>query len=454
MIRIFCLSILLLLLTACTVDSNPGLPPTMTRSPVPTTQSTSTSTPSVTADATASQEKPTTSPSAEISATSPTSTVTEVLANIEYICPEERLVPLASLGLSAEDRIIVEDIDNSTGGFFMLGGTDTEPIPIPNTAPEPGYHNEFERASPDGRWFLYYKVLNGTFDATLWISSFDGEQQWQIMPIDTRAPAGWVSNEEIVGVSRPGDRENYTPILLLNPFTQEINSLSPIPASGRGLNWWNSDDINYEIYFDNFYILPSGEHAGRFAIYNYNTDETHLAFQWLNAETDYLRDHFYLYYMFRIFDTPEGLISLILVRPYGFDIAANLDIDTIITASDYEEIMQPVILPGDNPDMRITWIARTNPSFAFDRLDYRQYEPRSTQFYVFNYQNMSLIDYCYDRGYTDIISYGSPDDRYLAWNTYEVESNDIVGVNVIDFETGRVSYLDGVEVIGWGIVQR
>jgi hypothetical protein len=391
-----------------------------------------------------------------------------LLINVEHICPNERIVPLSTLGFSTDYRIIVGEENSSQGGLLMLGGSDTVPIPIANTSPESGYHYKFIRTSPDGKWFLYYKVLIDTFQAELWISSFDGEQQWQLISNDARDAVGWVSNDEIIIASRLNERENATPILLINPFTLKKVSFPPIPESGISLEWWNYLDNNYEIYYDKYYELTSGEYVKRFVIYNYNTNEGQIAFQWLNDEMEFFNDPSNLFYMFRLFETPDRLISMVMVRPYGFDIAVNLDIDTILTENNYQDIMHPVFLPGEEADMRITWVARTSPIIAFDRLTYGQSEPRSTQFYVINYQTMRMIDYCYDRGYipqtintssdeighTSIVSYVSPDERYLAWNIYNLEDGNVVGASIIDLETGYVSYVQDIEIIGWGVIQR
>jgi len=391
-----------------------------------------------------------------------------IIINVEHICPDERIVPLSTLGFSTDYRIIVEDKNSSQGGFLMLGGSDTVLVPITNASPDPGYHYEFLNTSPDGEWFLFHKVLHDTFDAALWISSFDGEQQWQLISNDTRDAVAWVSNDEIIIASRLNERENATPILLINPFTLEKVSFPPIPESGISLEWWNNLDNNYEIYYDKYYELTSGEYGSRFVIFNYNVNEEQIAFQWLNDEIEFFNDPSNLFYMFRLFETPDRLISMVMVRPYGFDIAVNLDIDTILTENNYQDIMHPVFLPGEEADMRITWVARTSPIIAFDRLIYGQSEPRSTQFYVINYQAMRMVDYCYDRGYlpeamyistdekghTGIVSYASPDESYLAWNIYNLEDGNVVGASIIDLETGYVSHIANVEIYGWGVIER
>jgi hypothetical protein len=397
-----------------------------------------------------------------------TNTTAEMYPDIEYLCPEERVVSWYSLELDPRFRIIIEDKDNPRGSLMMLGGTDTVPVPVPNTLPDTGYHYEFSGTSPDGKWFLFFKVVNDTFEATLWVSSFDGDQQWQLIPIDARNAVGWVSNEEIIVAGRPNNRANSTPILLINPFTLETISLPPIPESGVSLEWWHHGDVDYVIYYDGYYEFSPGENTQRFVIYNYNTGEAQIAFQWLNDETEFFRDQANLFYMFRLFETPDNMISMIMVRPYGFDIATNLDIATMIKENDYRGIMHPVFLPGEEADMRITWTARAKPLVAFDRIHYYQSEPRMTQFYTINYQTMGMVDYCYDRGlihetfsssaddkgHTSTISYASPDERYLAWNIYNLDNGDVEGASIIDLETGYVSYVDDIEVIGWGVVGR
>ena len=415
--------------------SNPISTPTIQRSLTPTI----TKTPTVV----------TTTPTPETPTKSPTNENRAINPEITQICPDLRELPWEDLGLTQEYKLIVEPIDPQIDGFWVISGGDSISQVIPHTD-DSDWQYRFEGISPNGEWLIYYRGPENSFETTLWISSIDGSQRWELMPIDSRNFAGWASDEEVIIGGKSDQREYYTPILRINPFILEADPLPPLSETGIGLlNIIIDGNIHYRIYYDKYYGNQVGNE--QFVLYNYDTNEMQLVLNWLKDSGLDFRDPFNLYYRMRLFETPNDLISAIIDQPYGIDIMDEMNLITITASLSYQEVMTQVILPGEGPDTQITWISTIHRLIALDRLDYYQAEPRPSQFYTFDYHTMILTDYCLDRGKFAPFSSSSPDERYLAWTVDDETTGHPKETVILDLKTGYLARINGVEVLGWGM---
>jgi hypothetical protein len=134
-------------------------------------------------------------------------------------------VPFEDLPLPQDIRLLVLPGDPYIGYIYsplvFFPGNST-PHPIPNIGPASQYY----QFSPDHRWIYFYKPGDTETYESVWVSSLDGGEQWQVMQINKNNYAVWVSEQEWFIVGSP-NAEDYVqlgawdimPFLSINPFT-------------------------------------------------------------------------------------------------------------------------------------------------------------------------------------------------------------------------------------------
>jgi len=153
--------------------------------------------------------------------------------------------------------------------------------------------------------------------------------------------------------------------------------------------------------------------------------------------------------------TKDGNFTVVMQKPYGFDLGSNLSLETSAQVKNYGGAMKPIILPNGNPNFEIVWAFRSINAFAFERYDRDKFEPQKRSFYIYDYDQKILKDYCLDYGHSlPSNTYASPDERFLAWSIYELEGGYIKGkeVVVLNLETGEIAQIPKLKLIGWGKV--
>jgi hypothetical protein len=267
--------------------------------------------------------------------------------------------------------------------------------------------------------------------------------------VDSRTTANWVSAEEIVIYGQLTERESVIPLEAINPFTLESRSLPPLPDTVWFLNIFVQDNNSYAIYYDPLFQSGSGDAKGSFFLYDYALDKAERVFRWMNQESGIQPDKFVIYSQLKFRIDKDGLGTLLIERPYGFDLGHNLTLAKIRTVASYDEVMKPIIFPDDGPNVRLSMLAST--SIAVDRYDRSLMEPRPSQFYLFDLVAQVINDYCLDRGHASPGVRLSIDKKHVAWTVFDLEGGYQTAKEtvVLDLISGQFARLPNVEFLGW-----
>jgi hypothetical protein len=238
------------------------------------------------------------------------------------------------------------------------------------------------------------------------------------------------------------------PINSINPFTKEIQELAPLPAGAKSEEFFSVGLDSYDIYG----IWPLDSKSSPYMLFNYKDGSSRHIFQWLVNQEWLEQEEIAPRFNLNFWLTEDGLMTMVVKKTYGFDIASSLDFKAISSIKNYDEVMKFIALPGEEPDISLLWRPKDKKIFAFDRFNWSK--DTDHQFYIFDYQEMVLIDYCLNRGVIANNIYISPDGRFLGWNVQEsVDSGhpyNVKEVVILSLQTGRIAHIEGVRLIGWG----
>jgi hypothetical protein len=329
-------------------------------------------------------------------------------------------------------------------------GNDPSPHELLKTDIKSNWPNlSFQGVSPNGERIIFYDVPDEQVQASVWISSVDGERQWKVSDVDSRTTAGWISNSEIMIQGQLTERESTIPLMTLNPFTLQTKPLAALPDTVWFLSFFTLDDDAYALYYDPFYQSASGGTTDGFFLYSYRTGQSAMIFRWLDEERWVEPDRFTIYSQIRVIFNDNGLETMIIEKPYGMDLGGRLDLVQLSAEVEYSDVMKPIILPEGGPNMRLSVLAPQ--IFAIDRYDRFQAEPRSSQFYVLDLTTLTVNDYCLDRGHASPVARASIDRRFVAWTVYDLEGGfqNAKETLVLDLASGRIAKIPGVEFLGW-----
>ena len=365
------------------------------------------------------------------------------------LCPEVREVSLKDLGLNPKTRLVVLP-QKSNGkadfndGFFTISSVNTETEIIPNTTVLEDWQNNHPIFSPNGKWFAYFRYRLSQDEVYLQISSTDGTNQQKFGPYSGKDLSSfeWVSNQEIV-TYKISYGVNQIPITSIFPFTGEVQMLSSLPEGSRSLAYLLETDGSHDVYY-----TPGLVNDSAFNIYDYSTGTSRPVLKWFSKEewVRYFADSPWQY--MELWSYNNNRIIILVKKSYGFDIATSLGIDILGESKSYGEVMQPIMIPEKGDELYTLWHAKSKPFFAFE-IAYI-FNEDNNHYYVFDFNQMILIDYCINIG-LDV--YASPDDQFLAWNVMDKNYPDRVKeIDILSLETGNIARLTGVELVGWGEV--
>lgn len=366
-------------------------------------------------------------------------------------CPDEREVSLEEIGLNPSTRLIVASFDRVSGlpikdGLFMISGDDPEPRQIPGTIPNEGWLVGNFGLSPDDEWLLFQRWMEGTQERHVWISSLDGERQWELATISLKEWAYWVSEKEVLIEGIPEGRalshDAMNPLYSIDPFTGEMRSFPPLPEEAVFLDYFGVDGTSYALYYVGFQTYEE------LALHDYSSGTSTPILPWLVGK-DWVNFHT---------GGPgvglDGLLDITVNRPYGFDFAKNLDLDSIREPKSYQEVMTAVMLPEGPPDFA-EWSLGEELSIV-ERTAHED-EEAPTWFYVLDYDKMILKDYCLDVEFMSNPEDISVDGRFVAITYLEgpLGSHPLYAkwVLILDLETGRFARIHKTQAIGWGEVR-
>ncbi len=367
------------------------------------------------------------------------------------VCPEQQIVPFEDLSLPQDIRLLVLPGDPYIGYIYsplvFLPGNST-PHPIPNVGPASQYY----QFSPDHQWIYFYKPGDTETYESVWVSSLDGGEQWQVMQINENNYAVWVSEQEwfIVGSPEADASERletweYMPYLSINPFTLEQRSLTYLAGgrtSGRFYHGFiSTDSQTYTIYHDD-------KMTGiEFYLYDYTQEKSLAVFQWLK-EMDIL-DLIGRSGSPPIWVYDQDKFAVTVERPYGIDLALNVDIVLAREDRRYSEVMQGFLIPEHLLPANIEGIIPGSGDVALRCQDANN-AVGSQWFYVLDYQSTALRDYCFsliDLAAKRIVF--SPDGRFAAITFNPDRRENLPYIGILDLESGVMAYLYGYYMIDW-----
>jgi hypothetical protein len=321
-----------------------------------------------------------------------------------------------------------------------------QPQLIPNTEPPPGWLYTIFGPSPDGHWIAISRYRED-FAKSAWITSLDGREYWLLTEGDYSSTLPhWVTEHEMVGVGVPNseNRENLDwkdrmPLFTMDPFTMEERSLDPLPEEAIFHECFTHEGISYAIYHFGL------EYFSYWGLFNYEEKSSTPVFRWLVGRYDVYYGNTSIVLDPRFIE--NSIFHVYVGRDKGFDLSRNLTLDEIMVPQIYEEVMTPIIIPGEYDDIAIVgWI--NTSSVLVESTYWRDTQRYLKHLYILDYEAMTLTEYCLN----DIRRPGiyiSPDQRFLAL-TYDVDHVP-EKVVILDLETGYRTTLLGYDAVGWGV---
>jgi hypothetical protein len=378
--------------------------------------------------------------------------------------PANRVVALNELGLAPETLLVLlpSDVDPhqlGSTGIWILSPLDSAPQYVPILDPEDGVANYAYEVSPDHRWVSFLRHKEGEMNQTLWISSLDGKQQWKVTQIGKWSGAAWVSEKEMVVIGmadeKLGEYEGIlpsfalVPLFSILPFTLDKQDFLPIPEPETGIldrEFYHYVRLGKEAY--GIFVINWGED---FILQDLSNGSSRPIFQWL-AGKDWVDST-----TTRLWLLSDGTFTVTVTRPYGVDLASGLDFQTITLQQDYDKVMRRIILPGQMmPVSVVAGFPNTHFLLLEQTITIEGYYPPIDSFhalYLFDYQNMSIRNYCFNSSLRGDIIDISPDGHFLATTFYENPHTDSGDkwVVVLNLDTGYISYIPDFQFIGWGM---
>lgn len=369
------------------------------------------------------------------------------------VCPKKQVVLFEELELPQDFRIML--LPSSVQSYPQVPAKPLSLSPG-NPTPQPIIDDELLSydVSPNHQWISFYRPGDNEKRTTLWISSLDGKKQWPVIQLGGKGYLGfavWVSDQEmfIVGSPRAEEYEeltiwDYFPFMSINPFTLEQRSLTYLAGGPMsGIHYYgalSSQGHSYALY---------GRLNLADYLYDYEQEKALPVFQWLN-ELDLVKS--ITIRPVWVYDGDKFAVTV--ARPDGLDVAMGLDIRSASEGKRYNEVMKKILLPERLLPLDVLGIGPQG-LLALQRAGYASPIGGPDWFYVFDYQNMSIRDYCLDLSDGVWSAEFSPDGRFAAFTLQRsgamLNKSDHY-VAIIDLDKGTVAYLEGYIVVGWGIV--
>lgn len=375
-------------------------------------------------------------------APSKTSTVmpVETPLVLRTINPSNRVVALSELDLEPTTRILV--FDPKLEQVLSISGKSVDLVP--NIQSGVNTLADGVEMSPDHRWFAYLEINDGF---NIRVSSVDGAQRFIGIKNAVGSSFRWLSNDKIAVYNKLGFwLECPSEMQIFNPFSGESEDVPYISSQGSPscfpIPYFNPD-LSKALYL-NLY------NESGWKIYDYKTQTSHSVLPELDTSPG--GDKYFFYW---------GKSGLSFVIP---------DSDKITYAFDIPEskfIFEPPLNAISLPDSTVNeneaiefWIPEEQvvglilvgtDSKAVLGCDVPQ------TFVVINLAILELNDYCLNPSWysgqtgTAWFTYFSADHRFVGWTIRELPSNSEPLVTVIlDTATGKLSYLENYEFLGFG----
>src|SRR5215211_2520429 len=381
-------------------------------------------------------------PISSLETSGPISTATDALPTfqVENLDPRNRVVELSELDLNPRTRILV--FDPKTEQFFSISNRSIDLLP--NMRPEMSLQLDTIRLSPDHQWFAYLEINNGF---NIWIGSVGDSQHFVGIGNAVGSSFRWISNEKIAVYNKLGGWADCpSEMQIFDPFSKEINDIPDFSSEGIAYCFpipYFSPDFSQGLYLDS--------DIG-WKIYDYNAQISFSALPGLDTSPGGNK------YFFQW--GKEGL-SFAIPHPDKISFASNLSKGEFSSSLHIRTISLPEDSLNENGFFEI-WVPEEQLA-GFDLVGRGKKNlldcdiPQS--FVVVNLVTQKLNNYCLNRSVFSNQSVGvwftyiSADHRFAGWIINSLPSNsEPLGSVILDLETGKVSYLEGYEFLGFGEV--
>lgn len=367
-----------------------------------------------------------------------TATHTVATFQIENFNLSNRVVEVSELDLESTTRMLVFDPKSEQ----LLSISDQSIDPIPNIQSEADILRGGIKMSPDHRWFAYLEINEGF---NIWINSVDGTQHFVGIKNAIGSSFRWLSNDKIAVYNKLGLwLDCPSEMQIFDPFSREVNDVPDISTQGSQycfpIPYFNSD-FSQALYLNS----QTG-----WEIYSYKTQTSYSVLPGLDTSPGGDKSFFHW-----------GTDGLSFAIPDSDKIAFAFDLPEARFTS--EPTLNTISLPNGtvNENALFTfWI----PEEQIAGLDLVGTDDKTVlgcdvpqTFIMINLATLKLNNYCLNRSlFSDQVGaawfmYISADHRFVGWTIHELPSNEEpLGTVILDTETGKLSYLEGYEFLGFG----
>jgi len=345
---------------------------------------------------------------------------------------------LSELDLSPTTRILV--FNPKTEQFLSISNQSMNLLS--NIRPETSLRLDTIKLSPDRHWFAYLEINNGF---NLWIGSVDGSQYFLGITNAVGSSFRWLSNDKIAVYDKLGGWADCpSEMQIFDPFSKKINNIPDISTEGIEFCFpipYLSPDFSKGLYLNS----ETG-----WQIYNYKAQTSYSALPGLDTSPG--GNKYFLHW-------GKAGLSFAIPYPDKITFVSNLSVDNLSSTLPLKTILLPQNTLNENSLFEF-WIPEEQLA-GFDLVGANENNVLDCDiaqtFVIVNLVTQKLKNYCLNRSiFADQINaawftYISVDQRFAAWTVHELPSNtNTLGAVILDTKTGKVSYLEGYEFLGFG----
>lgn len=404
----------------------------------------------------------------QVLASTPMITISKTPSPIASLESQQKVISPKLINICPENRgVSVEKIELPKGLHLLLLPNTVEAYPqvpgkplsisseslIPTTILDEDLYDY--SVSPDYHWIYFSRQNDDKGYPVLWISSLDGKKQWSVIELGGKGYAGyasWVSEKEIFLIGSPNANDisalnpwDYMPFMSVDPFTLEKETLTYLERDQQ-------EDLFYygTIGLDNNSLGMYGRFNRVDFIYDYKHDKTIPVFSWLDVV-----EPIDMQLIKPIWVYNKNLFAITIARPDGIDIAFNLNIRSAGENKRYDDVMNRIILPEQFLPASVLGIIPGKNVIALQRFDYFSSSQGKNWFYVLDYNNQIIYDYCFDLQHSVKRVKFSPNGKFAAIsleNSTASMAQDQHYVVILNLEKGTIAYLKGYTLVDWGVL--
>ena len=369
-----------------------------------------------------------------------TATSTVATFPIENFNSPNRLVELSELDLRSTTRLLI--FDPRSEQILSISGSSINPIL--NIQSRSNIPRDGIEMSPDHRWFAYLEINDGF---NIWISSVDNTQHFVGINNAVGSSFRWLNNEKISVYNKLGFwLDCPSEMQIFDLYSREVNSVPDISTQGSQYCFpipYFNPDLSQALYLNS----DTG-----WEVYDYKTQTSYSALPGLDASPGGDKSYF-----------NWGINGLSFAIPDSNKITfvQNLPESSLTLKPPLATILLPRNTLNENKIFEF-WIPNRQLA-GFDLVGEGKNSVLdcgvSTTFVMVNLSTRELMNYCLDRSvfFNQIgipsFAYISADYRFVGWTIRKLPNNvEPLGIAILDTETGKISYLEGYEFLGFGEV--